>query len=66
MKFRDVPYRYRETVEKDHGRIETRRCWMVEQTVIEWLEREDQWSGLASIAAVEAQRRDRHCGPAPI
>ena len=26
MKFHDVPYRYHETVEKDHGRIETRRC----------------------------------------
>ncbi len=57
MEFRDVPYHYRETVEKDHGRIEIRRCWMVEQTAIEWLARDDQWSGLASIAAVEAERR---------
>ena len=57
MKFHDVPCRYHETVEKDHGRIEIRRCWMVEETAIEWLGREDQRPGLASIAAVEAQRR---------
>ena len=57
LKFHDVPYGYHETVEKDHGRIETRRCWMVEETVIEWLAREEQWPGLASIAAVEAPRR---------
>jgi predicted transposase YbfD/YdcC len=57
LKFRDVPYAYQETVEKDHGRIEVRRCWMVEETAIEWLDKQDQWPGLASIAAVEAERR---------
>ena len=60
MKFRDVPYDYFETVEKDHGRIESRRCWMVEEVAIQWLERKDQWPGLASIAAIEAQRRIGH------
>ena len=57
MKFHDVPYHYHETVEKDHGRIEIRRCWMVEEAAIEWLARADQWPGLASIAAIEAERR---------
>jgi len=57
MKFAEVPYRYHQTVEKDHGRIETRRCWMVEDVAIQWLAKEDQWPGLASIAAVEAERR---------
>jgi predicted transposase YbfD/YdcC len=57
MGWRDVPYRYHETVEKDHGRIEIRRCWMVEEVAVEWLAREDQWPGLASIAAIEAERR---------
>jgi len=57
MKFHDVPYDYHETVEKDHGRIEIRRCWMVEEVAIQWLGREDQWPGLASIAAIEAERR---------
>lgn len=57
MDFANVPYRYHQTVEKDHGRIETRRCWMVEETAIQWLDKQDQWPGLASIAAIEAQRR---------
>jgi predicted transposase YbfD/YdcC len=57
MKFRDVPYAYHQTVEKDHGRIETRRVWMVEEVAITWLAREDQWPGLASLAMVEAERR---------
>jgi len=57
MTFQEVPHHYHETVEKDHGRIEIRRCWMVEEVAIQWLERKDQWPGLASIAAVEAERR---------
>ena len=57
MGWRDVPCRYHEIVEKDHGRIEIRRCWMVEEAAIEWLAREHQWPGLASIAAIEAERR---------
>jgi predicted transposase YbfD/YdcC len=57
MNFQDVPYHYSQTVEKDHGRIEIRRCWMVEEVAIEWLERQDQWPGLASVAAIEAERR---------
>lgn len=57
MKFHDVPHRYQETVEKDHGRIEIRRCWMVEEVAIAWLARDKQWPGLASIAAIEAERR---------
>ena len=57
MKFANVPYRYHQTMEKDHGRIENRRCWMVEETAIQWLDKQDQWPGLASIAAIEARRR---------
>src|SRR5574340_153096 len=55
--FHDVPYHYHEQVDKGHGRLEIRRCWMVEQVALEWLAREDQWPGLASIAQVEAERR---------
>jgi predicted transposase YbfD/YdcC len=57
MKFHDVHCHYHETVEEDHGRIEIRRCWMVEEAAIEWLAREDQWPRLASVAAIEVQRR---------
>ena len=57
--YEDVDHRYFETVEKDHGRIEIRRCWVVEDEAIEWLDREDQWPGMRSIAAVESERRIR-------
>lgn len=55
--FHDVPHEYHETAEKDHGRIEIRRCWRVKEVAIAWLERQDQWPGLASLAAIEAERR---------
>jgi predicted transposase YbfD/YdcC len=55
--FEDVEGRYHETIEKDHGRIETRRCWMVEKDAVEWLERSDQWPGLNSIAAIQSERK---------
>jgi predicted transposase YbfD/YdcC len=54
---RRITHRYYETVEKDHGRIETRRYWMVEGKQIEWLPQKDDWKGLASLCAVESERR---------
>ena len=57
MNWHDVPHDSDETAEKDHGRIEVRRCWMVQEPAIKWLDRSDQWPGLASIAAIEAERR---------
>ena len=57
--YEDVEHRYFESVEKDHGRIETRCCWVVEEDAIRWLEREDQWPGLRSIAAIESERKIR-------
>jgi len=55
--FKDVDHSYFDSVEKDHGRIEIRRCWVVEDDAIRWLERQDQWPGLKSIAAIEGKRR---------
>lgn len=57
--YQEVEHRYFETVEKEHGRIEIRRCWVVEDDAIKWLEREDQWPGMRSIAVVESERRIR-------
>ncbi len=53
--FGAYPARYCRTVEKDHGRIETRQCWMVE--AIDWLDGREAWAGLHSIGMVESQRR---------
>lgn len=56
--FGDLEHKYYESVEKDHGRIEIRRCWMVESDAIKWLgEQGHEWVGLKSLAAVEAERR---------
>ncbi|MBI5213027.1 MAG: ISAs1 family transposase [Nitrospirae bacterium] len=42
------------TVEKDHGRIETRKVWVTENS--DWLQQKNKWSGLQSIVLVEATR----------
>ncbi len=45
---------YCETLEKDHGRIEARRCWVTEE--IGWLEQKEDWKNLKSVVMVEAIR----------
>lgn len=47
-----------ETREKDHGRLEVRRCWATDDpAVLAWLDPDQAWPGLRSVAAVEAERR---------
>lgn len=53
-KFKEIEYDYCETLEKDHGRIEQRRCYVTEE--IEWLEQKDDWENLKSVIMVEAIR----------
>ena len=54
----DVPHSdWFETVEKGHGRVETRRCttlWSPE--FISYLNEREQWSNLRSVAMVESER----------
>jgi len=52
--FKEIKYDYRATLEKDHGRIEERRCWVTEE--IGWLEQKDDWTNLKSVVMVEAIR----------
>lgn len=54
IKFREIEFDYFETVEKGHGRIETRRCFATED--VDWLENKEDWSGLKSIVMVESMR----------
>jgi predicted transposase YbfD/YdcC len=42
------------TVDKDHGRVETRRYWISER--IGWLADRSEWEGLRSVGVVEGQR----------
>jgi predicted transposase YbfD/YdcC len=53
-KFRKVKHEYLETLDEDHGRLETRRYWITGQ--IEWLEDRAKWEGLQSIGMVERIR----------
>jgi predicted transposase YbfD/YdcC len=54
INYKDVEYDYCRTLEKDHGRIEERRCWVTEDT--EWFVEKAEWAGLRSFVMVEAGR----------
>jgi|SRR6266853_71600 len=49
-----TPHSFTEMVEKDHGRLETRRCYVFDQ--IHCLHRPEQWPGLKSFAVLESER----------
>lgn len=48
------PQGHHAVIEKDHGRIETRRVWASDE--IDWLEQKPEWSGLQSVIMVEGIR----------
>jgi predicted transposase YbfD/YdcC len=53
--FAGIKYDYYESeLEKDHGRIEQRRCWVTED--IDWLEGREDWQNLKTIVMVESER----------
>jgi len=52
--FADMAHAYHETVDGDHGRIETRRYWITSE--IEWLGAQASWANLQSVGMVESRR----------
>lgn len=55
--FKDAPYDYAKKVEKSHGRIETRECWVTsDPEYIDYVDPEDSWQKLRSLAIVKATR----------
>src|SRR5512137_422510 len=46
---------YTETVEKDHGRLEIRRCWQSGR--LDWFADQAKWGGLRSVGVVESVRQ---------
>jgi predicted transposase YbfD/YdcC len=50
-----VPLAYQETVEKDHGRLETRRYW--QSGDLDWFAGKAEWEGLRSVGVVESVRQ---------
>lgn len=49
-----TPHTATETVEKDHGRLETRHCFAFDQ--LNCLHRAEQWPDLKSFAVIESER----------
>jgi len=52
--FEHMGYAYHETVEKDHGRIETRRLYSTWE--VSWFRDRDQWAAVNSFVCVESRR----------
>jgi predicted transposase YbfD/YdcC len=52
--FAEIAHAYQETVDGDHGRIETRRYWITSD--IEWLGAKGSWANLQSLGMVESHR----------
>ncbi|MBL8420452.1 MAG: ISAs1 family transposase [Dechloromonas sp.] len=52
-----TPHTAVETVEKDHGRLETRRCYAFDQLAC--LHKPEQWPDLKSFGVIESERRIR-------
>jgi len=56
-----LPLAYQETVEKDHGRLETRRYWQSGQ--LDWFADKAEWEGLRSVGVVESVRQGGEAAP---
>ena len=49
-----MKHEYTETVENDHGRLETRRYWVTSK--MDWPREREEWAGLTSVGMVESTR----------
>jgi predicted transposase YbfD/YdcC len=52
--FAIAKFDYHKTVDKDHGRIEIRECWVTDE--VDWLSMKEQWAGLRSICMIRTER----------
>jgi predicted transposase YbfD/YdcC len=56
--FTAYEYDYERTVNKGHGRIETRQCWTIsDPEVLRYLRGTEEWQKLTSVVKVQAERR---------
>ena len=56
--FVHLPHDYHQTVEKDHGRIELRRCWATAAPeFLDYMNPDEAWTQLQSLVMVECERR---------
>ncbi len=55
--FQDAPYDYAKKVNKAHGRIETRECWVTsDPEYINFINPDGSWENLKSLAVIKATR----------
>jgi predicted transposase YbfD/YdcC len=55
--FAQVSHSYAKTVNKGHGRLETRECWAIDsEEYLSFLRKREQWAGLKSIVRIVAKR----------
>lgn len=52
--FETVPHKFTETLEKEHGRLETRKYWVTAR--MDWFRERRAWEGLTSVGMVESTR----------
>ena len=56
--FRDIEHQFYESIEKDHGRLEIRKHWMIDDLEqLTYLDQEGRWKGLQAIGMVVSERR---------
>jgi len=59
--FKHIKHDKRSKTEKGHGRIETRKCWVIDDPThifyIQGVDKKKEWPGLRSIIKIEAIRR---------
>lgn len=56
--FKEIAHDYHKTVNKGHGRLEVRECWVFEPAVwSDYFRTLDKWAGLQSVAMIRAQRQ---------
>ena len=56
--FKGVEHSYYRSLEKDHGRLEERKCWAIEGEA-KWLGIDKEWKQVRTIAAIERTRTTR-------
>lgn len=57
VEFKQVAQTYAQTWDKDHGRVEVRRCWAIsDPQLLGYLRRNEQWANLQTVVMVERER----------
>jgi predicted transposase YbfD/YdcC len=60
--FEGVPYDFAQTVNKNHGRLETRQCWVItDPDCLDYLQSRGQWAKPGAVG--KAERRSEGDGP---